>query len=84
MITDKLDFNWLSTWFAEHGWTWKVGGKDIAPSSSDMSKTIDTAIKLLYTEPVGTQLSVGRLIVRKETSTHDIYVLVGSIDKDTK
>jgi hypothetical protein len=32
---------------------------------------------MLYNEPVGTQLEVGRLIIKKLHHGHDVYIYVG-------
>lgn len=60
------------------GHTWTVGGKTVQPSEDDVEKTLDEAVRMLYTRDMGQQLSVGGLIVEKRPNGHDIWVYLGS------
>ncbi len=68
----------LAAWFAKNGWTWHLkGGRETIPSPDDIEAALDEAARLLYNEPVGTQLEVGRLIIKKLHRGHDVYIYVG-------
>lgn len=67
--------------FIENNWTWKVKEKgEIIPDSDDIQVALDEAARVLYNEPVGTQLEVGRLIIVKKHRGHDVYLYVGPFD----
>lgn len=67
----------ISNWFKKNQWTWAIGGGMNVPTEQDIQDALDEAARLLYDEPVGTQLSVGRLIIEKTASGHDVYMLAG-------
>jgi len=68
----------ISEFFADRGWTWNLKrGRMVTPSESDVQAALDEAAKQLYNQPVGTQLEVGRLIIQKKHTGHDVYVYVG-------
>lgn len=64
--------------FRKNGWTWNIKDKSsIVPDEDDIEAALDEAARVLYNEPVGTQLEVGRLIVQKKHNGHDVYIFVG-------
>jgi hypothetical protein len=64
--------------FAKNEWTWNLkGNRKVIPTAQDIEAALDEAARLLYNEPVGTQLEVGRLIIRKQPRGHDVYIFVG-------
>jgi len=64
--------------FRKNGWTWRLAGKEeIIPDEDDVSIALDEAARVLYDEPVGTQLEVGRLIIIKKHQGHDVFIFVG-------
>lgn len=68
----------LAEVFERHGWTWNL--KDtgpIVPTADDIELALDEAARLLYNETEGTQLEVGRLIIKKLSRGHDVYVYAG-------
>ncbi len=68
----------LAQVFAKNGWTWNLkGNRTVVPNSFDIELALDEAARLLYNEPVGTQLEVGRLIIKKLHKGHDVYIYVG-------
>lgn len=68
----------LAEWFEKNGWTWHLkGDRHVVPEPTDIEAALDEAARLLYNEPVGTQLEVGRLIIKKQPRGHDVYVFVG-------
>lgn len=68
----------LAATFSYHGWTWSIKDKgSVVPSAVDIEAALDEAARLLYNEPVGTQLEVGRLIIKKQPRGHDVYVYAG-------
>ena len=71
----------LSEWFVRNNWTWHLKqGTDIVPSAEDIELALDEAARMLYNEPVGTQLEVGRLIIKKKHRGFDVYVYAGPYD----
>lgn len=71
----------LAKVFTENGWTWKIKGKGATvPDEQDIERALDEAARLLYNESVGTQLEVGRLIIKKKHRGHDVYVYAGPFD----
>jgi len=67
--------------FEKHGWTWSVAGKgSIVPAEEDVLATLDEAARILYNEPVGSSIEVGRLIIQKKHRGHDVYVYVGPFE----
>lgn len=64
--------------FRKNGWTWNLKGKSsVVPDEDDITAALDEAARLLYDEPVGTQLEVGRLVIQKKHHGHDVYLFVG-------
>lgn len=75
-IEDKL-----AEIFKAEGWHWNLkGGRRVIPTADDIQDALDEAARMLYDEPVGTQLEVGRLIVKKKRSGHDVYVYTGEYE----
>ena len=70
----------LESLFMVKGYHWKIGGNLIIPTAEDIRRTIDSAIEELYDEADETQLQVGRLIIKKQNGSFDVYVMVGEID----
>ena len=67
--------------FRREGWTWSLKDKgSIVPDEDDVEAALDESARMLYDEPVGTQLEVGRLIVVKKHRGHDVYIFVGEFD----
>ena len=66
--------------FADRDWKWRVKGhpEGIVPTDSDIAAALDEAARMLYNEQVGTTLQVGRLVIVKEHSGYDVYVLAGT------
>lgn len=68
----------VSEWFKKNEWTWNLKRGRVSPSERDIQDALDEAAKMLYTEPDGAQLEVGRLIIKKNPiSGYDVYMLVG-------
>ena len=68
----------LAEVFKKNVWTWTLkGGRVVIPTADDIEHALDEAARMLYTEPVGTQLEVGRLIIKKQTRGHDVYIYAG-------
>ena len=68
----------LADVFAKNQWTWNLKqGDPIVPDADDIADALDEAARMLYDEPVGAQLEVGRLIIQKKHLGHDVFVYVG-------
>lgn len=64
--------------FVKNDWKWKMkGGRHETPSEDDVLAALDEAARLLYSEPVDTQIVMGRLIIRKKEIGHDVYLFAG-------
>lgn len=71
----------LALRFKEHGWTWHLKeSRDVVPEVYDIELALDEAAKMLYNETVGTQLEVGRLIIKKQPRGHDVYLYTGTYE----
>lgn len=68
----------LESFFMVHDYRWQIDGTLRFPTAEDIRQTIDRAEEELYDEKVGTQLEVGRLIIKKvQNHHHDVYVMIG-------
>lgn len=64
--------------FEKNGWKWSIQNKGyIVPTEEDVEAALDEAARILYNEPVGSSIEVGRLIIQKKHRGHDVYVYVG-------
>lgn len=69
----------IAKFFNERGWRWSFKGKGkIVPSEEDVEILLDEVANQLYDEPVGTQLQVGRLIIIKTDTGHEVYMFAGT------
>jgi hypothetical protein len=67
--------------FLKNGWTWNLkGGRTVVPESDDIERALDEAARLLYNEAEGTQLEVGRLIIKRLHNGFDVYVYAGKYE----
>lgn len=67
----------IAEWFKKNHWTWNLKGGQRVPSETDVEDALDEAARILYNETDGAQLEVGRLIIKKKPTGHDVYVYVG-------
>lgn len=69
----------LADTFKRHGWVWKIKGHPdgIIPTEDDIEAALDEAARLLYNETVGTQLEIGRLIIKRKHDGFDVYIYAG-------
>jgi hypothetical protein len=74
----------LADVFERNEWTWTVDGKPVVPGQKLITKALDTAVKALYDEPDSTQIEIGRMIIRKQLKTFDVYIYAGEIPAETK
>lgn len=66
--------------FEREGWTWNLKKGEVVPSEEDIEAALDEAARVLYNEPVGSILTVGRLIIEKKHRGHDVYVYAGAYE----
>ncbi len=70
--------------FRDRGWTWSLKGRGkVEPTETDFRKALDEAAKVLYAEDSdtgGNILQMGRLIIIKQATGLDVYVLAGTED----
>lgn len=79
METDALADD-LAVEFAIRNYTWNIDGEAVVPTSEDIKETLDSMKQKLYTEPVPSQMHLGRLIVHHRKQDHfDVYLQMGSI-----
>jgi hypothetical protein len=70
----------LAAEFLRLDYRWKIGGTLVTPTAEDIRQTLDRAKQALYTEPVPSQMEVGRLIVRHwKQNNFDVYLQIGSL-----
>jgi hypothetical protein len=67
----------IESLFIAKGYQWMIGGKRVFPTTEDIRSTIDRAVDELYDEPDGTQIEVGRLIIKKRDGHFDLFVMIG-------
>lgn len=68
----------ISEFFTKMGWTWNLkGDRVVVPSEDDVLAALDEAAKQLKDWPVAARLQVGRLIIEKKHTGHDVYMYVG-------
>lgn len=69
----------LAEYFETNRLTWNIDGEYRVPNATDIQMVVDKAVGMLYDEPSGSILEVGRLIIQKSTkTTFDIYVHFGT------
>ena len=68
----------LAKFFADHDYKWRIGGTMKVPDEIEIEAMLDKCAEDLYDGAVGDRITVGRLIVEKQTKTHDVYVYTGS------
>lgn len=67
----------ISEFFEKNKWTWNLKTGRRVPTDNDVEDALDEAARILYNEEDGTQLEVGRLIIRKKHNGHDVFMYVG-------
>lgn len=67
----------LEELFERNGYQWLVKGGQVVPDRYDFELFLEQAVKTLATEPVGTRLTSGRLIIEKTEYGHEVYALMG-------
>lgn len=70
----------LESFFLVHDYQWKIDGIRRYPTADEIRQTIDKAMSDMYSESEGTQIEVGRLIIKKHDSGYAVYVLTGEIN----
>jgi hypothetical protein len=68
----------LAKFFADHRYTWNIGGEQKVPDEIEVEAMLDSIAESLYDGSVGDKVVTGRLIVEKQTRTHDVYIYIGS------
>lgn len=72
----------LESFFLVHDYQWRIDGVLRYPTAEEIRQTIDRAVSELYDENEGTQIEVGRLIIKKHQEGFSVYVLTGDIPND--
>jgi hypothetical protein len=57
-------------------------GRSVIPSAIEFEKILDEARRVLYDEPVGSTLRIGRLIIERLDNDLDVYIHVGTTTKE--
>jgi hypothetical protein len=73
----------LEDHFDRFGWKWNLKDQGpVQPDRYDFKAALDEAARLLYAEgdAGGNMLQVGRLIIIKNNSSFDVYVLAGTFE----
>lgn len=69
MNTDKI-----ASIFKNEGYAWKFSDGTRIPTEEEIAKTIWAGIDALAQSEDGTQIEVGRLIVKRSGSKFDVYI----------
>jgi len=68
----------IAKWFKLNEFYWRLADKGrIIPDESDVEAALDEAARILYSEPVGAYLTVGRLIIERLPDGHAVYMYIG-------
>lgn len=71
----------IAKWFKDNDFHWSLKDKGyIIPDEADVEAALDEAARVLYNEPVGSYLAVGRLIIEKLPDGHAVYMYVGNYE----
>lgn len=71
----------VADWFKQNNFHWSLLNKGrVVPDEADVESVLDEAARVLYNEPPGTYLSVGRLIIERTESGHNVYMFIGSYE----
>jgi len=71
--------------FMRHEYKWLIDGKQQLPNAKDLRLAIDQVKVLLYAEkdPL-VSAELGRLIIKREHDNFDVYVYIGTDNKETQ
>lgn len=67
----------LEEQFKVRDFKYRVNGELITPNKDDLSKILAELRRLLENEPDGTQVSLGRLIMKKQSDHNDVFLFLG-------
>lgn len=68
----------IAEWFKQNEFKWSIKDQGtIIPSEKDVEAALDEAARILYDEPEGSHLSVGRLIIERLHKGYAVYMYVG-------
>ena len=71
--------------FMRHEHTWTIDGEQKLPNAKDIRITIDQMKALLYDEEEPrVSGEVGGLIIKRENDNFDVYVYIGTDNKETQ
>ena len=71
----------IADWFEQNNFMWSVKDKGyIIPTETEVEAALDEAARILYAEPVDTQLAVGRLHIVRTEKGHDVFMYIGSYE----
>lgn len=82
-MNDEL-IEFLTAHFAKHGWEWNLSDGKRVPTEKDFRVALDEAERVLYSDngeqryEIGTPLQIGRLVIIKNKTSFDIYVMAGT------
>lgn len=63
--------------FEKNMWEWNFSTGYRIPTVEEIEAVLDKAAVTLHEQPTGTQLEVGRLIIRKLHRGHEVYIYSG-------
>ncbi len=72
----------IKTIFDRRGYRWKIDGVLTSPSKEDILETMRMMDERLANEPSGTWLELGHLIFIKTAGLMDVYVHMGTVEKN--
>jgi hypothetical protein len=73
----------LSKIFLDKGYTWKIqSGESVVPDKDALLIAFNQVEARLKNEPSGTRLEVGHLVIVKFDDFYDVYVHIGTVNKE--
>lgn len=71
----------LEDHFDRFGWQWSLKGKGkVQPDRYDFLAALDEVARVMYAEPVGTIMEMGRLVIIKTNTGYEVYVMAGTFE----
>lgn len=69
----------LATEFAVNDWRWAINGSFEIPGPDDIKRVVESSKEALKDAEIGSTVTIGRLVIIKETDTYDVYIYRGEV-----
>lgn len=67
----------LEKQFKDRDFKYRVNGELVVPDKDDLTKILAELLRLIKDEPDGAQVSLGRLIMKKQDGHNDVFLFLG-------